>query len=187
MNVFVISVSYWTRSQLVDSGKMKDLQWKDGYSLGIPAIDLQHRRIFDCFITIAGESTKHDKLLAEFAVARLAVLLQEHFGLEERMMRTLCYPELERHIEQHRGYGVDVDDLAQKTAGTKAGLSLEMIKATQKWLRDHIATSDQHYMDFFLDPVGLALAKDQAGESAAPLRSAVYKPPPGAQTSQIAV
>ena len=128
---------------------MKDLEWKDEYLVGIPAIDLQHERIFDCIKTIAGGSTKDDGLLAEFAIVNLLGLIQEHFALEESMMRTLCYPELEQHIREHRGYQADVHELAQKSLRTKEKVSRETIRNMQKWLRDHILTSDRHYYDFF--------------------------------------
>lgn len=66
---------------------MKDSEWKDEYLLGIPAVDLQHKRIFDCFVTIAEESSaKHDRWLADSSFAQLVGLLQQHFALEESMM-----------------------------------------------------------------------------------------------------
>jgi hemerythrin len=34
---------------------MKASEWKDEYLLGIPEIDLQHKRIFHCFVAMAGE------------------------------------------------------------------------------------------------------------------------------------
>ena len=132
--------------------KMKDLEWKDEYLLGIPAVDLQHKRIFDRFIAIAGGSTEQDRLLAEFSIVQLVGLLQEHFALEESMMRTLCYPELERHIEEHRRFHAEVQDLAQTAIRTKGSMSRETIKVTQKWLREHIMTSDRHYVEYFSGP-----------------------------------
>ena len=128
---------------------MKDLQWKDEYLVGILPVDLQHQRIFDCFITIAEGSTKHDTLLAEFALAKLVGLVRDHFALEESMMRTLLYPELERHIEEHRHFHAEVHDLAQRSLKIKESVPREAIKVAQKWLRDHIMTSDRHYVDFF--------------------------------------
>ena len=131
---------------------MDDLEWKDEYSVGIPALDIQHRHIFDCFVTIAAGSTEHDGLRAEFAFSKLVGLLQEHFRLEESMMRAFSYPELEPHIEEHRQFHSDVRDLAQRSIRTKGGVSRETIKVAQKWLREHIATSDRDYMVFFSNP-----------------------------------
>jgi methyl-accepting chemotaxis protein/hemerythrin len=128
---------------------MSDLEWKDEYLLGIPAIDLQHRRIFDRIMIIAGGSTRHDTLLAEFAMVQLLSLLHEHFSLEEEMMRSLCYPGLERHIEEHRQFHSTVSDWAHTFLRVKGGTSREAIKIAQEWLREHIMVSDRHYVDFF--------------------------------------
>ena len=129
---------------------MKDLEWKDEYLLGIPELDLQHRHIFDCFSTIAAEGlSKDDRWLADSSIVQLVGLLQQHFALEESLMRILGYPELERHIEEHRQFNAEIHGLAQKSLRVKGGVSREMIKVYQKWLQDHIKTSDRHCADYF--------------------------------------
>lgn len=131
---------------------MKDLKWKDEYLVGIPAIDFQHRRIFDCIISIFGGPTDDDKLRAEAGIIKLLGLLQQHFALEESMMLALSYPELEEHIEEHRQFNADVHDLAQKSLRTKSGVSREAIRITHKWLTEHIMTRDRDYAAFFANP-----------------------------------
>src|SRR5487761_2247463 len=113
---------------------MKELEWKHEYWVGIPAVDFQHRRIFDCIISILGGPTDDDKLRAEAEIIKLLGLLQQHFALEESLMRTLCYPEIEKHIEEHRRFNADVHDLAQKS------------------LTEHIMTSDRDYAAYFSNP-----------------------------------
>lgn len=130
---------------------MKDLEWKDEYTVGIPAIDLQHRRIFDNILGIAHGPTDDDRLRAEARIIKLPGLLQEHFSLEENMMRTLHYPELERHVEEHRQFHAEVHHLAQKSLRKKGGVSREAIMVTHKWLTDHIMVSDRHYLAFFMN------------------------------------
>jgi len=83
------------------------------------------------------------------AAAQLVDLLREHFALEESMMRSLCYPEIERHIEEHRQLHANVHDLAQRSLRNKESLSRDAIQIAQQWLRDHIMVSDRHYVEFF--------------------------------------
>jgi hemerythrin len=128
---------------------MKDLEWKDEYSLGIPAIDFQHKRIFDCILTVAHGATNDDKLRAEAAIIKLLGLLQEHFALEESMMKKLHYPDLAQHIEEHRQFHFDVHHLAQTSLMKKGGVPREAIKVAHKWLTEHLMVSDRHYLDFF--------------------------------------
>jgi hemerythrin len=132
---------------------MKDLKWKDEFVLGIPAVDLQHKRIFDCFATLAEQGvTNPDRSLADPSVMQLVGLLQEHFALEESMMRVLSYPELERHVEEHRQFCAEVEELEQKSPSMEGSVSDQTIKVAQKWLREHILKSDRHYAEFFSGP-----------------------------------
>lgn len=129
------------------------LDWKDEYLLGIPALDLQHKRIFECLAGIAPEgAAPKDRGLADSSFAQLLRLLQQHSALEESMMRSFNYPELEPHIEEHRQFHAAVHDPAQESLRTKASVPLEVIKGLHEWQRKHILTSDRHYMEYFLDP-----------------------------------
>ena len=139
---------------------MTDMDWKDEYSLGIPEIDMQHKRIFDCFVAIAEAGlASQDRWLADSSIDQLRSLIQAHFAIEETVMRILGYPELERHIEEHRQLHADVHDLAQTSLRTKGNVSREMIHVSSKRLREHIMTSDRHYADYFSGLVQKSVAK----------------------------
>ena len=132
---------------------MKILEWKEEYLLGIPAVDLQHRRIYDCFIAIAEEGLSgHEAWHEDASFARLVDLLRQHFALEESMMRSLGYPELERHIEEHRRFDIELHHLARKSRELKGCVSREILEAFHKWPQEHILTSDRHYLNYFAGP-----------------------------------
>jgi hemerythrin-like metal-binding protein len=132
---------------------MEELQWKDEYLLGIPAVDLQYKRIFDCFVAIAEAGlTKQDESPGDSSMIQLAGLVHQHFALEEGMMRSFGYPGLERHIEEHRQFLSDVQGLARRSQGTTGRVSHEMIKVFRKWLQEHIMTSDRRYVEYFAGP-----------------------------------
>ncbi len=138
---------------------MKDLEWKDEFLVGIPAIDFQHKKIFDCIAGILGGPTDDDRLRAEAEIIKLLRLLQQHFALEESMMRKLCYPDYERHIEEHRQFSADVHDMAQRSLRKKAGVSHEAISIARKWLSEHIMSMDMDYAAFFANPIRRQQAK----------------------------
>lgn len=131
---------------------MKNLEWNDKYSFGIPAIDLQHKHIFDCLSSIAQGAADDDRLRTEAEIIKLLGLLQEHFLLEESMMQKLHYPDFEQHIEEHRQFHSDVHHLAQTSLMKKEGVPREALEIAHKWLTEHIMVSDKHYFDFFSNP-----------------------------------
>jgi hemerythrin-like metal-binding protein len=141
---------------------MQDFEWTDEYLVGISAVDFQHKRIFDCIVGILDGPSDDDRLRAEAGILKLLGLLQEHFSLEETMMRTLNYPELERHIGEHRQFHADVHGLAEKFLRNKGGVSGQAIKAAQRWLKEHIMTSDHHYADFFSSAAHKNAGKNQS-------------------------
>jgi len=128
---------------------MQELKWKNEYSIGISIVDFQHKRILDCMISILGGPTNDDKLRAEAGIIELLGLLQQHFALEESIMRSVCYPDIEKHMEEHRQFNADVHDLAQKSLRTKGGVSNDAIKIAHNWLTEHIMMSDKGYAAFF--------------------------------------
>ena len=132
---------------------MQSWEWKDEYLLGIPAIDLQHKRIFGCISRIAQGATDDDRLRAEAEILKLLGLLREHFSLEESMMQEFHYPDVEHHIEEHRQFHSDVHHLAQTSLMKKGGVPREALKIAHNWLTEHIMVSDKHYFDFFSNPV----------------------------------
>ncbi len=132
---------------------MKGWEWSDEFVLGIPAIDLQHKRIFDCIVRIARGATDDDRLRAEAEIIKLLGLLQDHFALEESMMQKLHYPGLEQHIEEHRQFHSQVHHLAQTSLLRKGGVSREALKIAHVWLKEHIMESDKHYFDYFSSPL----------------------------------
>jgi hemerythrin len=131
---------------------MEYLEWKDEYLVGIAGVDFQHRQIFDCVISILRGPTDDDTLRAEAEIIKLHGLLRQHCALEESMMRNLCYPDLEKHIEEHRQLIAQVHDLGQQSLRKKGGVSHESIRIAHKWLTEHIMTSDRDYAAFFSNP-----------------------------------
>src|SRR5512140_1535952 len=109
---------------------MNALGWKDEYALGIPAVDLQHRRIFDCSAGMAATGLSQSAgAPAGCSVDHLADLLRQHFSLEEHMMRSFDYPELDAHVEQHRRFQAEVDHFGQTSPGLHGGLPHATIMA----------------------------------------------------------
>jgi len=133
---------------------MKNLVWHDEYMLGIPAVDIQHKRIFDCFVSIGREGLpERGGWLADPLFVRLIDALQKHFALEEAMMRNLNYPELEQHIDEHRQLRDELNALAQRAAEAEGRGSHRMIKIFERWQHKHIMTTDRRYVEYFQNPM----------------------------------
>ncbi len=120
--------------------------WHDIYSVGVPSIDAQHKRLFD----IANRF--HDAYVARSDRETLLRVFNElidytatHFNQEEDFMRRHHYPDFEQHREQHQ-------KLIRLVLNYRTLLERNEVEAEQRamdfiklWLNGHILGSDRNY------------------------------------------
>lgn len=121
-------------------------EWKPEYSVKIPAIDAQHKRLF----ALAGElnaamATGQGWVFLEQALARLVDYTKEHFAAEERLMQAYKYPDLAAHREQHAKLTAQVQEFQERFQHKQALLTVELMHFLKSWLEKHINGSDQKY------------------------------------------
>lgn len=84
------------------------LQWKDDFSVGIPLIDEQHKRLFEIGNTIAELLKTYDGQDAFIEIMDQIDALVEytkyHFEQEEKLMDHYHYSDIEAHIKEHRDF-----------------------------------------------------------------------------------
>ena len=78
-----------------------NFEWSDHYSIGIPEIDIQHKRIL-----LLIESLFHEKKLdnEKIIIQYLYGYMTSHFISEELIMYEYGYPEIERQKDSHFFY-----------------------------------------------------------------------------------
>ena len=120
------------------------MEWKEEFSVGIPEIDAQHRTLTECITLIKEGMTGYAPWsFVDLALVRLADFARIHFAVEESLMRIHRYPELERHVREHRQFADRLEKLQEMSPRVDA--STETIVFLQEWLHGHIMTSDRHY------------------------------------------
>lgn len=124
------------------------VRWSDSHVLHLPAVDAQHRHLFD-LINGLWASLRAPQAAPPLPVA-LACLEQHtlaHFADEEQFMRLMDYPLLPEHAQQHLRFRAH---LAAERQRVEAGLGLTHAQAQviTDWLLDHIDVSDRSYAAF---------------------------------------
>jgi hemerythrin len=120
------------------------LEWTQALSVGVEAIDAQHRDLFRRAASLLegihrGEPEELGGLL-DF-LYRYAV---EHFGAEEEHMRATEFPGYARHQAEHDRFAADLLALARDHERSGAGVfvSLKASHWLVKWLREHVSGTD---------------------------------------------
>ena len=130
--------------------------WKDAYSVGVPEIDAQHRRLFSLAdeLNTAMNSGKGKDVL-DAVLQNLITYTKTHFAAEERLMLSCGYRELAVHKAQHDEMTKKVLELQKEFKAGKLLITIEVMEFLSTWLRQHIGGSDRKYVPYV---VGKAVA-----------------------------
>lgn len=124
--------------------------WKDEYSVGIEAIDNDHRKLLDLinqFQTAVFYRTGKEFERETFDA--LVDYTRTHFRREEDLMKEYGYPDFEAHQAEHRKMIAQVEAcMAQyMTDGHQVTLKRAVV-FLRGWLISHINGTDQAYSEF---------------------------------------
>lgn len=130
---------------------MAFFDWEEGYSVKIPSIDDQHKKLIS-FINDAHEALTSGKSPADIVpmIESLLEYTKYHFAHEESLFKKYSYPNLEQHATQHTALtGKVVDYFAALKEGRDVDL-LEVFAFLVDWLQEHIMKTDMQYSDYLL-------------------------------------
>ncbi|GHE83962.1 bacteriohemerythrin [Thalassotalea profundi] len=122
------------------------IKWKDEYSVGIEAIDNDHKKLLNLLNQV---NTAYDYAMSESyekeALTDLVNYTKYHFEREEKLMAENDYPELETHKLQHKNMIEQVDQFVERY--NKEGHECLHIISDflTQWLINHINGTDKAY------------------------------------------
>ena len=133
----------------------KELQWNDIYSVGITAMDDDHKQLIKLLnqFQIAYEYATGDEFERK-ALTELVEYTKHHFSREEVLMQKYAYPDIEAHKEEHRKMVAQVDAFTQdyELIGHKAlGAIVDFLR---DWLINHINGTDKEYGRYIQEKSG---------------------------------
>ena len=119
------------------------IEWKSHYSVGVEAVDHEHREMIDLI------NETHERLVAGAAKPDVSAFLGEifrgisaHFALEETIMRAHRYDHLDQHKEAHETLLEDIRDIMDGYEADPEGASRELSQRLDDWFTLHFKTHD---------------------------------------------
>lgn len=122
------------------------MKWTDQYSVGIGAMDDQHRIIFDIINELfdAIRSGQQGDVLG--VINRLVDYTQVHFNEEEEMLKEKNDPTLDWQQREHKIFFTEVDKFKQQAAqGGFLPLEKDLSRFLMTWWNKHILEGDKKY------------------------------------------
>jgi hemerythrin len=117
--------------------------WQSKYSVGVPEIDREHKRLFELAdrlhtAMLAGNGNESERA----ALSELIQYTAEHFSHEEALMRRYHYADLTAHHAKHEAFTKAVLEFQTKHEAGAACLSVHMLQFVRTWLVEHIGRED---------------------------------------------
>lgn len=128
------------------------IEWNEKLSVGIYAIDDQHKRIIDMinsFYNGINQNSPKDKMLD--LLNGMKEYTKTHFLTEERLMKQHNYPEYEQHKTEHTKFIEAVNSFEERYKSGKLLLTLHVTNFLKEWISNHIMGTDKRYTSFFAD------------------------------------
>jgi hemerythrin len=119
------------------------LTWKPEYSVGIEAVDFEHREMIDLLNSIYEEMQgSRDADSIEQFLGDIHATISAHFALEERVMQRAEYTEYEAHKNDHEDLLDQIRDLMDiYSIDPDSGLSV-LQQQLSTWFESHFSTFD---------------------------------------------
>lgn len=123
------------------------LMWNEGYSVGNPMLDADHRILVDLVNQLHDATeTGQSRVVVGSVVNVLVEYTEHHFRREEAMLLAAAYPDFESHRTAHIALEQRLAALRDRWAsGEHQVLDQEVLDFMKKWLTDHIMGADKSY------------------------------------------
>jgi hemerythrin len=128
---------------------MAFFDWEERYSVGIFAIDEQHKRLVALLNELyeaMGAGEGRDAL--GHILARLIQYTRTHFAAEEQMFERHHYPHAQEHIDEHNKLTQSVLDLEKRFREGDITVTIEASTFLKEWLAHHILETDMRYRSY---------------------------------------
>jgi hemerythrin-like metal-binding protein len=120
------------------------IDWKDEFSIGIPAVDFEHRELIGLINELHAQLVQAGAppdAVAEF-LGEINVRIGAHFALEEKEMRDRHYDQLAVHKADHERLLDEIRDLMDRYEDEKSFDEQELAHRLKGWFAVHFASHD---------------------------------------------
>ena len=127
---------------------MAELVWNEGMSVGVEAIDNDHKKIITILSRlIASQNSQDVDNVINQTFSELEHYIVEHFSREEALLEQFNYKKLDAHKDSHKKFVEKVAQLKQQwLENNTREVRSEITDYLQHWLLKHILQEDQDYV-----------------------------------------
>jgi hemerythrin len=119
------------------------VEWRDEFSVGVPAVDFEHRELIDLINDLHQRlMTDHDPAAVSVFLGEIYTRISAHFALEEKIMRDAGYDEYAVHKADHERLLDGILDMADDYDQHDGFDEADFAERLRRWFVDHFQTKD---------------------------------------------
>lgn len=119
------------------------IEWKDEYSVGVPAVDAEHQELIGLINTLYDGMRLHDREPDVMAfLGEIYARIASHFALEELLMRRHEYDEYLEHKRDHEQLLEEIRDIMDDYEDDRMLDADELARRLDAWFSEHFRTRD---------------------------------------------
>lgn len=129
--------------------------WKDAYSVSVPEIDAQHRRLVEIINRLQDAMLQgQGRSVIEGVLDDLESYSKSHFVFEEGLLAKHGYPKVATQEVQHRGFMTKLEKFRAEYRGGSITLTVPVMEFLREWLTQHIMQEDKAYSTHMVAALG---------------------------------
>jgi len=120
------------------------IDWKEEFTIGIPAVDFEHGALIELINELYAQlilPSAPPDAVAEF-LGEINVRIGAHFALEEKEMRDRQYDQLAAHKADHERLLDEIRDLMDRYEDDQSFDELELARRLSGWFAVHFGSHD---------------------------------------------
>ena len=128
---------------------MTKLVWKEDYSVGVPVLDGQHKKLFGIINTLVelGNVGSSSEEINE-VLTSMTQYAHIHFDSEEKYMDSVGFPDLKQHEREHLEFTEKTTEFCFDVMDGDEEIPARIIDYLRHWWTDHILEQDMAYKRF---------------------------------------
>jgi hemerythrin len=122
---------------------MSLIEWRDDFSVGVPAIDHEHQEMIQLINRLGDMSDRgEDYAKVIDALAEIYAQISAHFALEEKIMRDAHYDHYPEHKDDHEILLDEIREIMELVEADGSYNKSELGSSLERWFSLHFQTHD---------------------------------------------
>ncbi|MDX1432705.1 MAG: bacteriohemerythrin [Gammaproteobacteria bacterium] len=119
------------------------IEWRAEYSVGVPAVDAEHRELIELINELhAGLEGEDARMSTADFLGEIHARIAAHFALEEKIMREHNYDQLADHKADHERLLDEIRDLMDAYEDGHYVDFERLSRDLDRWFTEHFKTKD---------------------------------------------